>query len=186
MSSHEPRNSPAGRATGGTTGAVAPKDQLQVAAFGDSLMWGQGVERKKRFSQLIAVGLGRQHGQTGALSVDRSRSGAAIRVTSGKARDDFVDTFPHLFPDASDAEAFLRGDEQAATRLFGEVPATFPTVEWQVSAVSDAAGKKIDVALVSGGANDGDFENVINPTAHSGLFVEFYEAVIRDITFVEL
>jgi hypothetical protein len=135
------------------------KSMTQVAAFGDSLMWGQGVRRGNRFSVLTAQGIGKWNGQTGVgVATDRFRSGAKLRVRSGDAREDFVDTYPSLVPKATDAKAFLAGDESAAQKLYGEVPCTFPTVTWQVNSLPDGLGRTIDVALLCGGANDIDFE----------------------------
>ena len=118
----------------------------QVAAFGDSLMWGQGLNRKDRFTELITALLPAiSGGQPAVVAADASRSGAQIRargdqgtttsLSGGRVRDHrsqrskFVDTFPALFAGERERTAFLDGtDERPATRLYGENPAPFPTV----------------------------------------------------------
>jgi hypothetical protein len=107
---------------------VAPAGSLQVAAFGDSLMWGQGNRRQDRFSALFTGRLRARVGQPGVLVWDSSRSGAKIGALPGE-RESFVDAYPFLFPDAATRRAFLDDrDESRALGLYGEVPATFPTV----------------------------------------------------------
>jgi GDSL-like Lipase/Acylhydrolase family len=167
----------------GTDDQKAPRPSTLVAAFGDSLMWGQGVTRNKQFSALTAQKIGALHRRTGVLVFDRSRSGAQIKVRDGSDREDFVDTFPGLFPGPADAKAFLEGDESAAMGLFGEVPASFPTVTWQVESMLPDLGQKIDVALVCGGANDIDFEAILDSTQNQGTFVDRFTGDIREICF---
>jgi hypothetical protein len=167
----------------GTGDQTAPRPKTLVAAFGDSLMWGQGVPRNKQFSVLTAQRIGGLHQRTGVLVFDRSRSGAQLRVRDGSDREDFVDTFPSLFPAPADAKAFLEGDESAAIGLFGEVPSSFPTVTWQVEFMPLDLGQKIDVALVSGGANDINFEAILDSTQNQGKFVDRFRGDIREICF---
>ena len=129
----------------GTDDQVTPRPKTLVAAFGDCLMWGQGVPRNKQFSALTARRIGALHQRTGVQVFDRSRSGAQIRVRDGSDREDFIDTSPSLFPGPADAKAFLEDDESVAMGLFGEVPASFPTVTWQVESMPPDLGQKIDV-----------------------------------------
>lgn len=156
---------------------------VSVAAFGDSLMWGQGVARRERFSALTAQGIGTWHNQPAVLDPDRSRSGAQIRVRDGSDREDFADTYPSLLPSQADVDAFLQGDESAAENLFGEVPCTFPTVSWQVSTLPDDLGPEIDVALLCGGANDINFEAILDPTENQDTFVDKFAGDIRQICY---
>jgi len=132
------------------------------------------------------------------LVYDKSRSGAKIiyvRVrdhrTGEHARptdapkhrqdhEDFVDRYPTLFPDQKSIDAFLEGDESAASNLYGEIPSTFPTILFQVDNLDDNVGEQIDVALATGGANDVDLEDIINPEDHRREFVEYYDPRIRD------
>lgn len=163
-------------------GLVAKGSTTHVAAFGDSLMWGQGLERSGRFAQQITNALPTIFGTKQAvISADASRSGAQIRAR-GDQRQTFPDTFPSLFQSASERAKFLKAlDESPASRLYGEVPATFPTVRGQVAMVPDALGKTIDVALVNGGVNDISPQDIINPQVSTGQFVERWDGEIRSV-----
>lgn len=171
----------------------------RIACFGDSVMWGQGLERADRFSQQIVDRLTASSGTPGTIVHDLSRSGARITVPDNAAdatrngvlikdhrssRHDFVSLYPHLFAGDADREAFVRGDEHVAHQLDGEVPASFPTVTYQVAALPDALGAKVDLALVNGGNNDVDIEGVATPTVVPHRWVETYDPLIRDVAFV--
>ena len=161
--------------------AAAPAGSLQVAAFGDSLMWGQGNERRKRFAALFTDDLMASVGKPGVLVWDSSRSGAKIRALPGE-RESFVDVYPHLFPDSARRTAFLSGrDESPASGLYGEVPATFPTVLGQVDMMPASTGRQIDIVLVDGGVNDVAVEDVINPQVATGKWIERYDGQIRGV-----
>src|SRR5215208_7627399 len=84
----------------GTQG-VAPRDTT-IAAFGDSLMWGQGVAQAQRFSLLTAQGIRKLvPNPTDGPMLDWSRSGAQIKVRTklpggvidlrNTARENFAD-----------------------------------------------------------------------------------------------
>ncbi len=184
MSSEEnmaPSPARAAAAPQGVVVAVAPAGSLQVAAFGDSLMWGQGNRRQERFSALFTGGLQARVGQPGVLVWDSSRSGAKIRALPGE-QESFVDAYPFLFPDAATRRAFLDGrDESRALGLYGEVPATFPTVLGQVNMMPAATGRQIDIALVDGGVNDIAIEDIINPQIATGKWIERYDGQIRHV-----
>jgi hypothetical protein len=153
----------------------------QVGAFGDSLMWGQGLNRNERFTELITALLPAILGQPAVVAADASRSGAQIRGV-GDQRKNFVDTFPALFASARERTAFLDGKgDRPATGLYGENPAPFPTVRGQVDLLSAAEGKAIDVALVDGGINDIAVEDIVNPAESPGEFVERWDGDIRRV-----
>jgi hypothetical protein len=169
--------------------AKAP-EPWRVAAFGDSLMWGQGLNRTDRFTSLITGALRAVlgKGRGGMVSADASRSGAQIRARSDQRtqfpdqRTQFLDTFPSLFHGGRQRRRFLDGtDESFATGLYGEIPAPFPTVRGQVALVSDALGKTIDIALVDGGVNDIAPQDIINPAVSSGEFIERWDGLIRAV-----
>lgn len=163
------------------SGAIAPSDRFNIAAFGDSLMWGQGLKREETFVSLIARGLQKVTGKRVGVAVNRSRSGAQI-MDRGREREAFLDTFPTLFTNRPQRERFRSGeDEGRASDLYGEIPATFPTIRWQIQAVEEVIGKAIDVVLLTGGANDIDFDEVINPQEFPGGFIEEYDGKIRTI-----
>jgi hypothetical protein len=143
-------------------------------------MWGQGIRRRQRFTELITNQLAADVGRNPVIAHDRSRSGAQINA-SREQRGEFLVTFPELFTNRPQRQRFRDGDEGRATQLNGEVPATFPTISWQVDNLSDANGKTIDVALVTGGGNDIDFVSVVNPQKFPGAFIEEYDGAIRRI-----
>jgi hypothetical protein len=151
-------------------------------------MHGQGIANQNKFKHLITQHLAKAAGRRGSLTYDRSRSGAQIHATPD-ARRSFPNIYPELFNNAAEREAFFPGDprkkplwdETPATRLPPEIPATFPTITWQVSNLSPATGRTINVALVTGGANDIDFEDVLSPQNFPGEFIEKYDGLIRRI-----
>src|SRR5262249_21714249 len=153
-----------------------------IAAFGDSLMWGQGLNRQDRFTARIAQAVPQILGtQQAVVSADASRSGAQIRGRSDQ-RTTFVDRFPTLFRNQAAIDAFLQGrNERPATGLYGEVPAPFPTVRGQVDLITDALGATIDVALVDGGVNDINVEDIVNPQVSPREYVERWDGQIRSV-----
>ncbi|HET9662031.1 MAG TPA: hypothetical protein VFP05_17025 [Thermomicrobiales bacterium] len=174
---------PAHTAPGAESAPVHDVDEsIHIAAFGDSVMWGQGIERDQTFVKRFANELSKRRKKSVKVVIDRSRSGAVMRSTPDLRRN-FVDTFPEFFPTKTDRTVFLNGDESGAQQLYGEVPASCPSVQWQVGAVTPDVGKTVEVALFIGGANDIDFEEIINPQEHQGKFVEAYEEPIRTICY---
>lgn len=163
-----------------------PQEPFRLAAFGDSLMWGQGLSRGETFAALIATALAKHHQRKVQMEVNRARSGAQIKARPDlETRRDpvagFIDRFPDFFPDKNARDAFANGDETAGTKLYGEIPSTFPTVQWQVDVVDNNLGGKIDVVLLSGGANDIRFDVVLNPQMFSGKFIQQFDAPIKQI-----
>lgn len=180
-------SNPSGPAARPGPAAAAPQ-RMRFAAFGDSLMWGQGVARNDRFSVLTAQGIGKLHQRDGRVVLDLSRSGAQIKVRNGSDREDFVDTFPGLFHTPDEVKAFLtQDDESPAQRLFGEVPASFPTITWQVEkGLPDSLADNIEVALVCGGGNDIEFESILDSRQNRGTFVDEFTGDIREICFLDI
>jgi hypothetical protein len=144
-----------------------------VAAFGDSLMWGQGLRRSDRFSELITRELAKRQAKTAKLVFDDSRSGAKIRASQPEYVD-FVDTNPSLFA----AGTAIRVDVQAR-ELYGEVPSTFPQISVQLNLMSAAEGRKVDLVLLDGGVNDVEIEDIINPQVEPGRWIEHFDGHIR-------
>ncbi|MEV6641101.1 hypothetical protein [Amycolatopsis sp. NPDC051371] len=133
-----------------------------------------------RFTQMVGSTFGKPS-LPGALMFDASRSGAKIRDLAGE-RLEFTDIYPFLFPDPKIRREFLNGITDApAHGLYGEIPATFPTVLGQVKMLPAAGGKKIDIALVTGGLNDISPEDVINPLLYTGRYIERYDGEIRRV-----
>jgi len=158
------------------------RNLFQVVAFGDSLMWGQGVARDARFAHLVPAAVA-PAGKQPYLFYDRSRSGAKIR--GGVAnRTEFAQTFVELFGgDQAKIDAFMARDLDIASDLYGEIPATFPDVNWQVSnfaaKVSLAKRRKINLAMVTGGGNDIGLDTLLDPEEFEGDFVPAWDGLIR-------
>ncbi|MBA3251684.1 MAG: hypothetical protein H0T66_15595 [Geodermatophilaceae bacterium] len=153
---------------------------LRVAIVGDSAMWGQGIAVEHTFARLAATRLaqlvdqsldilpglgaepGRGHSRSGAkidAAVDDPErdvdvvlpSGAVTREAAGD-RVDFCEMFGSEFDDDAEMRGFLDGvDDRPAAGLFGENPATFPTVTTQVrQLVGSELGATVDVLLIDG------------------------------------
>jgi hypothetical protein len=137
---------------------------LSVVALGDSVMWGQGLAPESKFATLAARRLADLYGRPFEAPRIFARSGSVHTPGLGDeirpARQDFADTYPELVREANAVAAFLAGDETAAMALFGEIPASFPTIRGQIAIAKarlGAAVKSTDVVLLNGGANDLDF-----------------------------
>lgn len=171
-------------ATPGSLEQAEAPPRYRVATFGDSLMWGQGIPEERKFSHVIMKALARRHGLPGTIAYGRPRSGAHIDDGIGSSKDEFVDTFPSLFASDQAEKNFLRGDESVASQLFGEIPTTYPTVIDQVRSLSDELGATINLSLVCGGANDIDFEAILDPRENSnGAFERVFGPPIREICY---
>ena len=97
---------------------------------------------------------------------------------------EFLDAYPGFFTTDAERRNFLNGvDESPATRLYGEIPSTFPTIRNQVSIVSSTVGKSIRVAFVDGGINDLGPEDVMDPRLEPGHFIEEWDGLIKDIAY---
>jgi hypothetical protein len=154
-------------------------------------MWGQGLRREHTFAHLAASQIAAERGETvevvegpgaeplrgtarsGAKIKARSKdgevdvllpSGGTTRETAGD-RATFAMTFRSLFDSDRELRDFLDGEvETPASELFGENPATFPTVTDQTREMaSRAAGTVVQLVLLDGGVNDAEFEEVLDP-----------------------
>lgn len=156
---------------------------VNVAAFGDSLMWGQGLRRQGRFTELIARALPALFERRQPDIVwDESRSGAKIRAR-GDDRPTFADQFPTYFRPGELPRFLESKTDLPGTRLYGEIPATFPTVRGQVDLMPLPLGRTVDVALVDGGINDIEVESIVNPQEFPGEFIEQWDGFIRSVAY---
>lgn len=161
-------------------------------------MWGQGLNHDRKFKTWFTrFGLSNELNAAAGIVYDRSRSGAKIigSVTGGDSRQEFVDTYPELFPNGAGLDAFKANhqaadgvgrNESPATALYGEIPSTYPTVGAQVDLLSPTNGKTIDYALVTGGINDIGPEDIINPQIHDGTYIENFDRAIFDIGYTRV
>ncbi|GAB92048.1 hypothetical protein GORHZ_159_00040 [Gordonia rhizosphera NBRC 16068] len=153
-------------------------------------MWGQGLAERDRFAHLAATkiaqemhedlevvpgpgsaparGAARSGSKLKAASADGTAdillpSGGTTRIQNGN-RAGFAMTFRSLFTSDAQMQAFLSGqNETPAAALFGENPATFPTVTDQIRDISSRAVGPVHLVLMDGGVNDAEFEEVLDP-----------------------
>jgi hypothetical protein len=159
-------------------------------------MWGQGLKLEHQFARIaarrIADDLGEQleilPGAGDEPGRGYARSGAKISsdVTADQKpvllpvsghtyaalagdRADFALTFREYFlTDQAMINFLTRNDDRPAASLFGEIPATFPTVNGQVRLlVEDGPTDDVRLVILDGGANDAYFEEVIDPEGPS-------------------
>lgn len=162
---------------------VVDPSRLNVIALGDSMMWGQGLERPATYATLTAKAISALERRPIQTFLNLARSGAQIQATR-EERDRFVDLYPSLLK-RSEIDAFRAGGaaEALALRLFGDLPSTFPTVHAQIERVDASSAKNFDIVLLDGGANDIDFDDVVNPLVHAKDFFDHYDPLIRRICF---
>ena len=114
-------------------------DTFRILAFGDSVVWGQGLEEPNKFRSLVEQVIRQRHGDIGVYKDVRARSGATLKPRIG-------------------GTAFQN-------RLNGEVPTSFPTIFDQVLEFEDAPDAKedFDLILLDGGINDVNVRTIISP-----------------------
>jgi hypothetical protein len=166
---------------------------MTVAFLGNSAMWGTGLAEEHQYARLAVEGLlgdrsrsftllkglglepGRGFPRTGAkinAAIDDGPdvavllpSGATLMAKPGD-RARFVLTYRSKFESDEAVLAFLAGpagERPTARAIFGDVPATFPTITGQLEFIADSEGPSVDLAIIDGGINDVEFEEVINP-----------------------
>jgi hypothetical protein len=158
---------------------------LCVAVFGDSVMEGQGLLDKDKFTTKASQEIGRVLGRPVDMVVNTARSGAPIRAAGTaaeekKKRAEFVNTYPSLFHSAKLRTDFIEEDiQEVAFLLTPELPATFPTISYQVRRMgerfSESTRRSIELVILGGGANDLDFQEYLNPENHRDDYIKFYE-----------
>jgi hypothetical protein len=122
-----------------------------VLAFGDSVMWGQGIAERSKFTTLVVNML------RGNLPVEveyrsLAHSGATLRPT--------------------DDEPVPNGFDESTLATHGEIPNTYPTIGFQVRnqgpqvlRTMGAQSSDVDLILIDGCANDVDILNIVNPSS---------------------
>ncbi|MCB9235153.1 MAG: hypothetical protein H6581_26090 [Bacteroidia bacterium] len=135
--------------------------RMKFVAFGDSVMWGQGLKEEHKFVIKAAQGIAAREGKTWEVT-NYAHSGAVIRADENKRRT-FVEHFPWLFANQAAIDNFMNGKDERMTVFQGEVPNSFPTIPWQVDSFDPNAVDSVDVVYLDGGANDVDFEQFLDP-----------------------
>ena len=157
--------------------------ELRVAVLGDSAVWGQGLPRDAKFAIVAAREIAERDAREGVVIEPFSArsgakivadeddgavrvglpSGAVVTVTPGD-RVDFYDVYPSLFSTDEEAGDFLAGtNEEPAFELFADIPASFPTVTYQLQRVTDAVGRDIELVIIDGSINDIDIAEGARP-----------------------
>lgn len=155
---------------------------LRVAVLGDSAVWGQGLPPDASFAVIAAREITARADRDPVIDPSSPRSGAKIlaAVKSGSDqvvlpsgaplsvrrgdRAHFYDLYPALFNTDGQVRAFFAGtDEEPALRIFGDIPATFPTITYQVERVPDAVGREVELVIVDGSTNDVGVDEVLDP-----------------------
>ncbi|MEI7466425.1 MAG: hypothetical protein WCJ87_13865, partial [Burkholderiales bacterium] len=122
---------------------------FRVLAFGDSVMWGQGIAERSKFNTLVVNAL-------------RNRLPVEVEFRS------LAHSGPTLLPPAD--EPVPNGFDESRLATHGEIPNTFPTIGFQFRVqgpqVLQAMGGRpadVDLVLVDGCANDVGILNIIDP-----------------------
>jgi len=169
--------------------------RLKAVVIGDSVMWGQGLRGRQKFSNNAVEEIGRLLGREARIEIDLSHSGAPINAASESCdlkckRKKFVDTYPTLFgaklstTGMSEAEAaFVNDNDQSKSVLYGEIPSTFPTINSQLDQVPQNIANEAELLILNGGANDLDFEELLNPEEHQANFVKHYDPLLKEYTY---
>ena len=122
-----------------------PGRRVNIATIGDSVMWGQGLRERQKFTTLVAEWIAAYYGKEARVVARYAHSGARI----GRRR-------PIQIAGPTDA----RGD------ISGEIPRLEPDIRSQLNALvfdDRFAWGDVDLLLVNGGANDGAFDDFVFP-----------------------
>jgi hypothetical protein len=128
-------------------------DTFRILVFGDSIMWGQGLEEPNKFHSLVEQAVRQRHGDIGVYKTVRAHSGAKIAAK-------LVTPIQRL------------GGTAFQQRLNGEVPTDFPLIADQVLEFENApdASDDMDLVLLDGGINDVGVPKILSPLTSSAEF----------------
>lgn len=141
---------------------------MKFVAFGDSVMWGQGLLRDDKFCYKAAKEIARLNGCAFDPERDlilRAHSGAKIDDTKVK-KEQWMRQHGYAFPNKSAWDNFLNHGK-GFTGIYGEIGETFPTILDQVNNFDDWSQRDVDVVFLTGGGNDVNFDNILNPDSDS-------------------
>ncbi|MBK6392612.1 MAG: hypothetical protein IPF70_19045 [Saprospiraceae bacterium] len=97
------------------------------------------------------------------MEINSAHSGAPIRADAN-ARKRFYETNTYLFKTNNDRIRFLNDNNQSiAQKIYGEVPSTFPTIDYQIADISRTTAATVDLVIINGGPNDLDFQEFLHP-----------------------
>jgi lysophospholipase L1-like esterase len=124
-----------------------PSRPFNILAFGDSIMWGQGLAEDMKFATLVKNWVGANLPGRGVTFENFAHSGAIV--------------LPDTILDASPPHA-------------GEVPSSYPSIHKQLYRALDSltargvSPAEIDLVLLNGGINDIGVVSILSPWASSG------------------
>ena len=136
-------------------------DTFRMLVFGDSVMWGQGLDEGNKFHSLVERAVRQRHGDIGVYKDVRAHSGADLMPRNGTP---------------------------FANRLNGEVPTSFPTIFDQVlefESMPDAQ-TDVDLILLNGGANDIKVGTILSPLTTSAALTKAITTFCHDDMFTLL
>jgi hypothetical protein len=120
-------------------------DPVRVVSVGDSVVWNQGLDHEKKFSHLVAQGLGESTGR-GYEHADYAISGAVLDAPDLPAGNNDKACLTERYTQDPDGDGEME---------LGEVTAQMPDVFCQL-AKAGAAGHDIDLVIMNGCVNDLD------------------------------
>ncbi len=112
-------------------------ETIRMAVFGDSILWGQGLEEHDKIDSIVEAHFGQVQGGIGVYCENFAHSGAIIGFTGS-----VLPATPPL------------------SALDGEIPTDSPTILEQVELLSSSP-ETVDLVLVDGGINDVNFRNIL-------------------------
>lgn len=145
----------------GTTAVSAPSvgarlhsGPLRVLAFGDSVMWGQGLADPDKFTSLVRAWLMNNLAMP-VFMTNLAHSGAVVQVAPTLALP------APIITTIEQAEASRGG----IPNQFGEAPNSFPSISYQGLVMGPAQGapELVDLILVDGCINDVGIATVLDP-----------------------
>lgn len=127
---------------------------FRIAVFGDSVVWGQGLETAQKFHAAAEQAIRARRHDIGIYKDVFAHSGATIGMR----------------------------DNTTMPALPGEVPTSYPTIKQQVGAFTDDRDN-VDLVLINGGANDIGITRIIDPLVVSdqGLLDEVNQFCLKDM-----
>lgn len=156
---------------------------FKAAVFGDSVMWGQGLRREDKFAERAIVEIGKILNKTPKMEINSAHSGAPMRADAD-ARKRFYETNTYLFKTNNDRIRFLNDNNQSiAQKMYGEVPSTFPTIDYQVADISRTTAATVDLVIINGGPNDLDFREFLHPKKHRENFTNHYDNLLEEYCY---
>ena len=127
---------------------------FDILAVGDSVMWGQGLREEEKFYSLI---------------------GNEIRSYIKEKTSKDIPVVVHVGAAHSGAVIGARNDNEAVTKLPGEIPSSIPTIIKQVENYRPTLNK-IDLILVDGCINDVNFRTIVDLDLY---YYDEFEAILE-------